>query len=209
MLLGVVIAAFILDSQEKCLWFFAQSLLFNFYFCWISVGLFLLNFVFSLRNGLVTKLCFIGTSYEDGSTLWWDVRKPGLPISSVKYHSESALSVAIDGSCNGGISGGADDKVVIFTLDHPKVCPWIFPFLATCKSLSFSWKSHAVACGYWSSLRTYLLQVWLYLIFLVGSQVYLYQCIISYSLPSLCKCHNKNLSWHRINMFWGYLNSTN
>ncbi|XP_039806478.1 protein DECREASED SIZE EXCLUSION LIMIT 1-like isoform X1 [Panicum virgatum] len=60
------------------------------------------------------------SSYEDGSTLWWDVRKPGLPISSVKYHSESALSVAIDGSCNGGISGGADDKVVIFTLDHPK-----------------------------------------------------------------------------------------
>ena len=91
MLLGVVIAAFILDSQEKCLWFFAQSLLFNFYFCWISVGLFLLNFVFSLRNGLVTKLCFIGTSYEDGSTLWWDVRKPGSPISSVKYHSKSGL----------------------------------------------------------------------------------------------------------------------
>jgi len=60
------------------------------------------------------------SSYEDGSTLWWDVRKPGLPISSVKYHSESALSIAIDGSCNGGISGGADDKVVFFTLDHPK-----------------------------------------------------------------------------------------
>jgi len=38
----------------------------------------------------------------------------------VKYHSESALSIAIDGSCNGGISGGADDKVVFFTLDHPK-----------------------------------------------------------------------------------------
>ncbi|XP_066371195.1 protein DECREASED SIZE EXCLUSION LIMIT 1-like isoform X2 [Miscanthus floridulus] len=45
------------------------------------------------------------SSYEDGSTLWWDVRKPGLPLSSVKYHSES---------------GGADDKVVMFTLDHPK-----------------------------------------------------------------------------------------
>ncbi|RCV20005.1 hypothetical protein SETIT_4G020900v2 [Setaria italica] len=60
------------------------------------------------------------SSYEDGSTLWWDVRKPGLPLSSVKYHSESALSIAIDGSCNGGISGGADDKVAIFTLDHSK-----------------------------------------------------------------------------------------
>ncbi|AQL02332.1 Protein DECREASED SIZE EXCLUSION LIMIT 1 [Zea mays] len=32
----------------------------------------------------------------------------------------AALSIAIDGFCNGGISGGADDKVVMFTLDHPK-----------------------------------------------------------------------------------------
>ncbi|XP_066376901.1 protein DECREASED SIZE EXCLUSION LIMIT 1-like isoform X4 [Miscanthus floridulus] len=32
----------------------------------------------------------------------------------------AALSTAIDGFCNGGISGGADDKVVMFTLDHPK-----------------------------------------------------------------------------------------
>ncbi|CAL5050633.1 unnamed protein product [Urochloa decumbens] len=60
------------------------------------------------------------SSYEDGSTLWWDIRKPGLPLSSVKYHSESALSIAMDGSCNGGISGGADDKVVIFTINHQK-----------------------------------------------------------------------------------------
>ncbi|KAK3131509.1 hypothetical protein QOZ80_6AG0507380 [Eleusine coracana subsp. coracana] len=60
------------------------------------------------------------SSYEDGSTLWWDVRKPRLPLSSVKYHSESALSIAIDGLCNGGISGGADNKIVMFNLDHPK-----------------------------------------------------------------------------------------
>jgi hypothetical protein len=30
-------------------------------------------------------------SYEDGSTLWWDIRKPMLPLSSVKYHLESGL----------------------------------------------------------------------------------------------------------------------
>uniref|UniRef100_A0ACD5XWW8 Uncharacterized protein n=1 Tax=Avena sativa TaxID=4498 RepID=A0ACD5XWW8_AVESA len=60
------------------------------------------------------------SSYEDGSTLWWDVRKPGLPLSTVKYHSESALSIAIDGLCTGGISGGADSKIAMFTLDHQK-----------------------------------------------------------------------------------------
>ncbi|VAH65468.1 unnamed protein product [Triticum turgidum subsp. durum] len=58
------------------------------------------------------------SSYEDGSTLWWDVRKPGSPLSSVKYHLESALSIAIDGLCTGGISGGADNKVAMFALDH-------------------------------------------------------------------------------------------
>ncbi|VAH98723.1 unnamed protein product [Triticum turgidum subsp. durum] len=60
------------------------------------------------------------SSYEDGSTLWWDVRKPGSPLSSVKYHSESALSIAIDGLCTGGISGGADNKIAMFALDHQK-----------------------------------------------------------------------------------------
>lgn len=33
------------------------------------------------------------SSYEDGSTLWWDVRKPGSPLSSVKYHSESGMQL--------------------------------------------------------------------------------------------------------------------
>lgn len=58
------------------------------------------------------------SGYEDGSMLWWDARKPGVPLSSVKYHSETVLSLAIDGLCNGGVSGSADNKIVIFALNH-------------------------------------------------------------------------------------------
>ena len=37
--------------------------------------------------------------------------------------SFAVLSLCIDGSCNGGISGSADDKVVMFGLDHSMVNP--------------------------------------------------------------------------------------
>ncbi|KNA14221.1 hypothetical protein SOVF_109470 isoform A [Spinacia oleracea] len=56
--------------------------------------------------------------YEDGTMAWWDMRNTAKPLTSVKYYSEPVTSLAVDQSCHGGVSGAADDKILLFNLDY-------------------------------------------------------------------------------------------
>ncbi|GAQ82778.1 WD40 domain-containing protein [Klebsormidium nitens] len=56
--------------------------------------------------------------YEDGTVMAWDLRSPAVPCIRQRLHSEPVLSLAVDRTGCGGISGSADDKVVFFNLRY-------------------------------------------------------------------------------------------
>ncbi|KAG6549121.1 hypothetical protein Mapa_009347 [Marchantia paleacea] len=58
------------------------------------------------------------SGYEDGSMALWDLRFSNLPRINEKIHSEPVLSIKLDSTCEAGVSGSADNKLVMFSLAH-------------------------------------------------------------------------------------------
>ncbi|KAI5063183.1 hypothetical protein GOP47_0021730 [Adiantum capillus-veneris] len=56
--------------------------------------------------------------YEDGSLAMWDARNPKIPCLTTCLHQEPVLSIALDGPCQGGVSGSADERLILFSLDY-------------------------------------------------------------------------------------------
>ncbi|MCO5602766.1 hypothetical protein L7F22_056904 [Adiantum nelumboides] len=64
---------------------------------------------------------YVIAGYEDGSLAMWDARNPKLPCLTTHFHQEPVLSIALDGPCQGGVSGAADERLVFFSLDFQQV----------------------------------------------------------------------------------------
>ncbi|CAM6087491.1 unnamed protein product [Calypogeia fissa] len=60
----------------------------------------------------------IFSGYEDGSMAVWDLRNPKVPQIRSKFHSEPVLSIGMDSSLKGGVSGAADDKLTFFSVNY-------------------------------------------------------------------------------------------
>lgn len=71
-------------------------------------------FTWSNREGSI----HIVAGYEDGSMALWDSRNTKIPLITTHIHREPVLSIALDGPCQGGVSGAADDKLIFFSFDY-------------------------------------------------------------------------------------------
>ncbi|KAL2649823.1 hypothetical protein R1flu_017951 [Riccia fluitans] len=58
------------------------------------------------------------SGYEDGTIALWDLRFPKLPRVKQRLHSEPVLSIKLDWTHEAGVSGSADNKLIMFSLDH-------------------------------------------------------------------------------------------
>ncbi|CAI5460576.1 unnamed protein product [Closterium sp. Yama58-4] len=64
----------------------------------------------------VSPALFLLAGYEDGRMALWDVRSPARPLTAARLHSQPVQSVAVWGSAEHGVSGGADTDTVFFRL---------------------------------------------------------------------------------------------
>ncbi|KAK4366943.1 hypothetical protein RND71_014823 [Anisodus tanguticus] len=70
-------------------------------------------FLPSESQGLLSVMA----GYEDGSIAWWDLRNPGVPLTSVKHNSHLVFSLIILCLLSAGTSIHADKYLVIFDMD--------------------------------------------------------------------------------------------
>uniref|UniRef100_A0A0E0DW62 Uncharacterized protein n=1 Tax=Oryza meridionalis TaxID=40149 RepID=A0A0E0DW62_9ORYZ len=83
------------------------------------------------------------SSYEDGSTLLWDVRNPGLPVSSVKYHSESGTAIRPDNKI--AATAGWDHRIRVYSYSKGNALAVLKYHSASCNAVTFSSDSKLLA----------------------------------------------------------------
>ncbi|GBG70675.1 hypothetical protein CBR_g7976 [Chara braunii] len=64
-----------------------------------------------------TGVLTIAAGFEDGAIRVWDARQVAEPLVCQNLHTEPILSIALDSSYSGGVSGAADNRTIFFRLD--------------------------------------------------------------------------------------------